>query len=126
MGLDKLLKLPDSFEEPPTHSAETASKWRQRFREAETQLADARRSLQEAQDELEQLAQGAGAQWQVAPPGATNTNPEQTPVSFRLRAEIRKRREAVAAAERDLRDLGVAADLAKVPPEWRAWQQQGE
>ncbi len=62
---------------------------------------------------------GDSGQWSVAAPGTT-PNPENTPLSYKLRQEIRRQREEVERAERRLRALEIEADLAEVPAEWRA------
>ncbi len=54
----------------------------------------------------------------MAAPGAQPTA-ENSPVSYKLRQDIRKYREEVGRAERRLRDLEVEASLAGVPPEWQ-------
>ena len=53
----------------------------------------------------------------MAPPGSNTT--ENSPVSFKLREEIRSGKEQVEEAERKHRELEVEADLADVPQSWR-------
>ena len=55
----------------------------------------------------------------MSAPGA-QAGAENSPVSFRLRQELRKQRDELAAAERRLNELEVEANLAGVPAEWIA------
>jgi len=115
--LDQLLRLPQSFDPSVRkRSGASAGEWRSRFSEANAELEDASRALARAQKELSQMA-GSGESWQVSAPGVTE--PNDSPVSFRLRAEIRDSKERIAAAEKRLRALEIEANLANVPPEWR-------
>ena len=75
------------------------------------------RQLAKAQSELEALAHKT-ENWQMAAPGAQPTA-ENSPVSYKLRQDIRQYREDVGRAERRLRELEVEASLAGVPAEWR-------
>ena len=54
----------------------------------------------------------------MSAPGTTT--PENSPLSFKLRVEIKRRREEITQAERELRKLEIEADLADVPADWRA------
>jgi hypothetical protein len=119
VALDQLLKLPESFDVDPTvekKGGANAEGWRKRFAEARGQLDTAQHALESAQNELASMA-GDTANYQVAAPGAAN--PENSPVSFKLREEIRRQRAAVESSERALRDLEIEADLAEVPEAWR-------
>ena len=84
--------------------------------EVHGELEGARATLARAQKELSEMA-SSGQQWQVSAPGVTE--PNDSPVSFRLRGEIRDSKELIAAAEKRLRALEIEANLANVPPEWR-------
>ena len=56
----------------------------------------------------------------MAPPGVSNAGgPTNSPLSFRLRQELLRKREDLEAAERSLRDLRIEADLVGVPVDWR-------
>ena len=117
VDLDRLLRLPQSLEvEAVERGGATASQWRLRFQGERAKLSAARSALNSAQVELESLAQESNS-WQIAPPGAKQAT--QSPVSFRLHQEIRRRKEEIALSQRRLGDLGVEADLAEVPEEWR-------
>ena len=115
--LERLLKLPESFDAGGERlGGGTAADWRSQFREARGELEKAQEALKAAQEELESLA-GESSQYQVAAPGTVT--PELSPVSYRLREEIRRQREEVVRGEKRLRSLEIRANLANVPPDWR-------
>jgi hypothetical protein len=68
---------------------------------------------------MEALA-GEKAGWQMSAPGVQAMNPEDSPVSYELRQELRRQREEIERFERRLRELEVEAKLAGVPDEWLA------
>ncbi|HEX5065950.1 MAG TPA: hypothetical protein VFY49_07540 [Myxococcota bacterium] len=119
VGLDSLLKL------PPAGSAvgearvggATRQEWEQRFATARGDVDAAQKAIDKAQQELGELAKGT-ENWQMSAPGAQAANAENSPVSYRLRQEIRKQREELGSAERRLTDLEVEANLAGVPEDW--------
>jgi hypothetical protein len=80
-------------------------------------LDGSRAQLAKAQADLEALAHKSDS-WQMAAPGA-QPNAENSPVSYKLRQDIRQYREDVGRNERRLRELEVEASLAGVPAEWR-------
>jgi hypothetical protein len=118
VDLDRLLRLPSSYSESsaPRHGGSAAEDWLERFREARANLDNSRVALAKAQRELESTASESG-QWAVSAPGASD--PQNSPVSYRLRQEIRTQRENVEKNERSLRTLEVEADLKEVPLDWR-------
>lgn len=122
-GLDDLLRLPSDFET----KAETAQpvagasedEWKSRFTRAERAIGDARDSLAKTRQELDGLAEtGGSSQWSVAPPGAQGQQ-STSPLSFKLRQQLQRNREALDVAEKALRELRIEADLAGVPAAWR-------
>jgi hypothetical protein len=114
--LERLLKLPESFDAGGERlGGGTAADWRSRFREARGAVEKAQEALKAAQEELESLA-GESSQYQVAAPGTVT--PELSPVSYRLREEIRRQREEVLGEEKRLRSLEIEANLANIPPDW--------
>jgi hypothetical protein len=121
VDLDRLLQLPStmSFEKQTRHGA-SSDEWRARFRESREAVSEAEANLAGARAKLDDMAggSGGGGQWQVAPPGANNT--EVTPMSFKLREQIREGKASLEDAEKQLRALNIEADLARVPVEWRA------
>ncbi len=117
VDLDRLLRLPESLVvDAAERGGATASQWRLRFQAERAKLGAARAALRGSQVELEGLAEETSS-WQMAPPGAKEAT--QSPVSFRLHQEIRRQREEIELSQRRLRELGVEADLASVPEEWR-------
>ncbi len=124
-GLDELLKLPTGFmtkdaARPVAGASE--EEWRRRFTRADKAIGEARETLAETRRELDGLAETGGAsQWSVAPPGASGQTAGggTSPLSFKLRQELGRNREALEEAEKALRELRIEADLAGVPAEWR-------
>ncbi|HEY5656867.1 MAG TPA: hypothetical protein VIY27_03670 [Myxococcota bacterium] len=119
VGLDALLRLPSQAPTPEADPAQalTRKDWEARFAAAREDVASARAALAASQAELEKLASGNAA-WQMAPPGAS-ANAENSPVSFKLRQDIRRQREDVERAERALTELRIEANLAGVPEDWQ-------
>lgn len=122
VGLDSLLRLPPSTGAPaeqPRAGGATRQEWQDRFVVARGDIEAAQKAIDDAQRELEKLASGTNA-WQMSAPGggAPAGGAENSPVSFRLRQELRKQRDELAAAERRLNELEVEANLAGVPSEW--------
>ena len=115
--LDRLLKLPPARSPGAAPENADRERWRERFAAQHRDLRLARENLTGSQRELEELAEGSDA-WQITAPGA-NPSPENSPLSYKLRQDIRAQREEVDRAERALRDLEVEASLAGVPAEWR-------
>jgi hypothetical protein len=117
VGLDSLLRLPTSTPAvEPRSGGASRQEWQGRFATARADVETAQQAIEKAQQELGQLAGGSAA-WQMSAPGAS-ANTETAPVSFRLRQELRRQRDELAAAERRLTELEVEANLAGVPEEW--------
>ncbi len=116
VNLDRLLKLPDSYGRPSQERSGVGEEiWRSRFAKARNNLSGAEEALSEAKKGLEDAA-GDSGQWNVSAPGGTN---ESSPVSYKLRQEIRRQTEAKERYERDLRSLEIEANIASVPEDWR-------
>jgi hypothetical protein len=118
VGLDALLRLP-----PPTAMPKSPEKggggpgeWRARFAAARGDLEAAEKALADAQGELEKLASDQES-WQVSAPGG-QAGADTGPLSYSLRQEIRRQREAVERASREFDELRIEANLAGVPEEW--------
>jgi hypothetical protein len=124
-GLDELLKLPSDFrtkDQARPVAGASEEEWKRRFARAEKAIGEAHETLAKTRRELDGMAEAGGAsQWSVAPPGASGGNSSQStsPLSFKLRQELVRNREALDEAEKALRELRIEADLAGVPPEWR-------
>ena len=117
VALDDLLGLPSDYEVlVQRRLGATAVEWRERFAVARKQIEDAKQRLSKAEEELDQVSQVSSA-WQVAPPGSSN--PQNSPLSLRLRGDVKSHRKSVESGERELRALEVEAALASVPHEWR-------
>lgn len=119
VGLEALLRLPAQRPVPEQDpmTAGARKEWEARFAKARGDLEAARAALAGSQAELETLASDSSA-WQMAPPGAS-ANMENSPVSYKLRVEIRRLREEVERAERALEELRIEANLAGVPEDWQ-------
>lgn len=119
VAYDALFRLPSDTEPHPQPAGAPLDRkrWEDRFAASRGDLDNARSQLAKAQADLEALAHKTDS-WQMAAPGAQPTA-ENSPVSYKLRQDIRKYREDVGRAERRLRELEVEASLAGVPPEWQ-------
>ena len=90
-----------------------------RFRECSAEIRAAQAKIEKTMEELDGMSGQAGSgQWQMAPPGASS-NTDVTPLSFRLREQLREQRVELEAVESKYRDLEIQADLAGVPDSWR-------
>jgi hypothetical protein len=117
VALDQLLRLPNSFEaDVDRRGGATASEWKGRFAGVREEIEDARLQLARTEQELDQVSDSSSA-WQVSAPGSND--PQTSPLSLRLRQQIKEQRARIDEAERRLRALSVEADLAAVPAEWR-------
>ncbi len=120
--LDALLHLPSGFvtTEPRVVAGAVESEWRRRFTKADRDLSEARTRLKDTKRELDGIASAGGSsQWSIAPPGG-ESSPTTSPLSFKLRQQLRDDRERIAAGEKASRELRIEADLAGVPQSWRA------
>jgi hypothetical protein len=116
--LDKLLTIPDSVKvEVDLRGGATRSEWRGRFVKAKRMVVEVNQHLKASLAKLSELADG-GSNWKIAAPGAQAEIDDTTPLSFGLKQQIRRDREDVKRAERELVDLKVQASLAGVPDEW--------
>ncbi len=122
--LDALLHLPPNFvsQEPRAVAGAGESVWRKRFEKADWDLTEATARLADTKRELEAVAEKGGAtQWSMAAPGGGgDSTPNASPLSFKLRQQLRGDRERVTVTERAKRELQIEADLAGVPQRWRA------
>lgn len=121
--LEKLLKLPDSVATtpaaPPRRGGRTRAEWRERFEKAQADVAKAKRELDDSRKEMEDVAPDEA--WSMTAPGLpVQASPSETSIDFRLRQQIRRQREELERAEHRLQELGVEANLAGVPEDWRA------
>jgi hypothetical protein len=118
VALDRLLQLPTTMRfDSESRQGASEAEWRTRFRESLAEIRTADDSLQRSRNELEAASGGGGGSWQMAPPGSSST--ENSPVSFKLREDIRRGKDQVDETQRKHRELEVQADLADVPLSWR-------
>lgn len=116
VGLDKLLKLPDSVEyDVERKGGATRSEWRTRFREAREKLAAAKKRKAEAQSKLEGAA--SDSSWRFAPPGASAST--ESTENYKLVQDVKRQDAEIQRLDKRLRDLEVEANLAGVPQDWR-------
>jgi hypothetical protein len=118
--LDRLLKLPSSAPvqaQVEKRGGSTRGQWQARFAKAREELEAAHQSLEEIRGELEEAA--AGEAWTMTAPGLGATAASETPLDFKLSQDLKRCREEVERAERQLQDLEVEANLAGVPEHWR-------
>lgn len=129
VGIESLLQLPDGFitNSPRSVAGASEAEWRRRFKKADSALTEARTSLAKTKRELDSAAVGGGSsQWSVAPPGGGGNgggggpNASTSPLSFRLRQQVREDRERIESTEKAMRELRIEADLAGVPESWRS------
>ncbi len=121
--LDALLHLPRNFvsQEPRSVAGAGESVWRKRFEKADLDWTEATARLADTKRELEGVAEkGGGTRWSMAAPGGGDATSSSSPLSFRLRQQLRGDRERVTVTERAKRELQIEADLAGVPQRWRA------
>lgn len=119
--LDALLRLPSGFmtTEPREVAGAGRSEWRRRFVTTDLALMEARSSLAKTRRELDGVAEmGGTSQWSIAAPGG-DSSPSASPLSFKLRQQLRGDRERIVVTEKAKRELRIAADLAGVPRAWR-------
>ena len=120
VDLDQLLQLPSSIDfEQQERNGISSDVWKARFRQSFASIRAAESRIAKTKGELDSLSSSSGSgQWQMAPPGA-GTNTEVSPMSFKLREQLREQRAALDAAELSHRELAIQADLAGVPEAWR-------
>jgi len=117
VALDDLLGLPSNYQaKTELKAGATRAQWRERFEQARKKVGDAQRSLAEAEKELDQVSSKSSG-WQVSAPGGSEA--QNSPLSLRLRQEVRDYRRDIEQGVRELRALDVEADLASVPQDWR-------
>lgn len=119
VDLDLLLRLPDSYvANGRRRGGASAGEWRSRFFEAREALGEQQATLERLHKKMEGMA-GGGGSWAAGAPGLSNPDPQHSTLNYKLRQDLRRARESVEQAERDLRALRVEADIASVPESWR-------
>ena len=126
-GIESLLQLPAGFltTSPRSVAGASENEWRRRFKKADSALSEAKSTLAATKRELDGVALGgSSSQWSVAPPGGSGSGgggagASTSPLSFRLRQQLRADRERIESTEKAMRELRIEADLAGVPETWR-------
>ncbi len=126
--LDQLLRLPASSgrdSQIERRGGLTRVEWETRFRRARAERIDADTAIARTRAAIEQkAAKDGGGQWRMGAPGLGNLeaahDPRDSPLDYQLTQTLRRNRDELARADRQLQDLEVEANLASVPVEWRA------
>jgi hypothetical protein len=121
--LDRLLKLPEAqggeVRGVETRAGRTRAEWLARFEQAREDVDTANAALETTRGQIEEKA-GEESAWRMGAPGVGSSGPAaDAPLDYKLTQELRRNREEVERAERQLQDLEVEANLAGVPVEWR-------
>lgn len=115
LDLERLLRVPKL--PPPAqelYGGKDRSTWQSAFSSARGEVSALEKTLDEKQQELREAAP---QEWGFSP---TGTGAPTDPEVLRLRAEIRRDKQSLEAAQKRLRELEVEASLAGVPTEWTA------
>lgn len=118
--LDKLLKLPsDESYTIEKRGGLSRGEWEKRFADLRHRLSAEKKALAADEAKMDKAARGANP-WKVGPaiPGMTDNS--DAPLNYQLQRVIKVRRQRVHFLEDQLRQLGIKADLAGVPPDWRS------
>jgi hypothetical protein len=119
VDLETLLRLPDSYRTvSERRGGIEKGEWQARFGEARGNVGAKNADLDRLQEKLSGLA-STGGQWQAGAPGLASPDSQHQTLSYKLRQELRGARTAIDEAERGMLELGVQADLAGVPDDWR-------
>lgn len=124
VSLDKLLTIPSGAPvgrvESEKRGGRTRSQWQERYRSTRREIGEAEESLSTTREQLEERMGEESGQWKMAAPGIGDaTATSDAPTDYRLSQQLRRDREELARSERALQDLGVEANLAGVPEDWR-------
>jgi len=117
IGLDSLLR-PRGPARAPVKPAQPGGRdreqWQQAFSEVRAEIRLLENSLEEARTAVRDRSQGA---YQYSPIGGTADTPSD-PEILKLRAQLKRDKKALDAAQSRLRELQVEASLSGVPDEW--------
>jgi hypothetical protein len=113
LGLDSLL-TPRSLvpQDTKLRGGKDRATWRREFERARSEVAELERQVAKHQHEIRDRSTG---DWGYTPTGG---GAPSDPEVLRLRAELRRDRQSLEAAENRLRELEVEASLAEVPDAW--------
>jgi hypothetical protein len=114
LGLERLLNPRANTPAAPRGDApggKDREAWEREFLKARSEVAELRARVEATQSEMRDAA---GAGWSYSPGGGQAENPEM----LKRKAQLKRDRQSLDAAEQRLRDLEVEASLAGVPQEW--------
>jgi hypothetical protein len=125
--LDQLLRLPAGSgrgSQIERRGGHTRAEWETRFQKARAAQDDADSAIARTRAAIEErVAKDGGGAWRIGAPGLGNLTAAQDPVAspldYKLTQTLRRNREELARADRELQDLGIEANLASVPVAWR-------
>ncbi len=119
LDLDSLLRPRGAFEsshKPPKQELRAGrdrQEWHQVFSEAQIEVSELRGRVAELQREIRGAS---GGEWSYTPVGGGIPSDPQV---LKLRAQLKRDRQSLEAAQVRLRELEVEASLASVPDSWR-------
>jgi hypothetical protein len=120
VGLDSLLRPRGALGSPGAsaqpggemHGERSREEWVARFQAARAEINEVETRLVEAREQVAARSQGGYTYSPIG--GGESTDPEVV----KLRAQLRRDKQSLEAAERRFRDLQVEASLQGVPVEW--------
>ena len=119
LDLDSLLRPRGDFEEsrkpgkPELRGGRDREEWHKAFSEAQLEVSELQGRVAELQ---QQVRDASGGEWNFTPiGGGIPSDPEV----LKLRAQLKRDRQSLEAAQDRQRDLEVEASLASVPDSWR-------
>ncbi len=119
LDLDSLLRPRGGFEGSPKpqsrelRGGRDREAWHEVFSEAQVELSELQSRVADLQ---QQLRDASGGEWNFSPVGGGIPS---DPEVLKLRAQLKRDRQSLEAAQDRLRDLEVEASLASVPDSWR-------
>lgn len=119
LDLDSLLRPRGDFQgsrKPPKQELRGGRdrlEWHEVFSEAQLEVSELEGRVAELQ---EAVRAASGGEWNFSPVGG---GVPSDPEVLKLRAQLKRDRQSLEAAEARLRDLEVEASLASVPDSWR-------
>jgi hypothetical protein len=118
LGLDSLLRPRGPARAPVKRElpgGRDRDAWKQAFDDTRNEIRDLEAALDKARKEVGERSQGG---YQYSPIGGGNDSTPSDPEILKLRAQLRRDKKSLEAAEARLRELQVEASLSGVPDEW--------
>ena len=120
VGLDSLLRPRSTRPYQETTTEQVVGKdratWKQAFSEARTEIKTIEARIEEARVKVAEVA--GAASYQYNPLGGGEGEGPSDPAVLKLRAQLKRDKKELEAAEARFRDLQVEASLAGVPADW--------